>query len=198
MKKLSRSFYLREDVVALSRELLGKFLFTRVNGTLTGGMIVETEAYRGVTDRASHAYGGRRTARTEIMYARGGTAYVFLCYGIHHLFNVVTNQKGTPHAVLIRAIEPVEGIATMLQRREKKALHRTLTAGPGSTSRALGITTAFTGIDLLGDLIWLEDRKISFSEEETVAATRIGVNYAGDDAQLPWRFFVKNNPYVSK
>jgi len=197
-KKLPRAFYTRNDVVAISRELLGKFLFTRINGTVTGGMITETEAYHGPEDRASHAFGGRRTARTEIMYAQGGTAYVYLCYGIHHLFNVVTNRKDVPHAVLIRAIEPVEGVEVMLKRRNKKAAARVLTAGPGSMSRALGITTTLTGVDLLSDTIWIEDRGVSVVSGKISSTKRIGVDYAGKDAERLWRFTIKGNLWVSR
>ena len=197
-KKLPRSFYTREDVVAISRDLLGKRLFTRINGLLTGGIITETEAYRGPEDRASHAFGGRRTQRTEIMYATGGTAYVYLCYGIHHLFNVVTNKKGTPHAVLIRAIEPLEGIELMLKRRKKKKMERAVTAGPGSMSQALGITTALTGVDLLGNEIWIEESGNHLSDNEIISSKRIGVNYAGEHAERLWRFTMKGNLWVSK
>jgi len=197
-KKLGRQFYLREDVVAISRELLGKFLMTKFNGALTGGMIVETEAYNGIEDKASHAFNGRRTNRTEIMYATGGTAYVYLCYGIHHLFNVVTNKKNIPQAVLIRAIEPVEGIDLMLKRREKNELKRDLCAGPGSMSQALGITTRYTGLDLLGNVIWMEDRGISLGSGAIESTKRIGVEYAGEHAKRLWRFTVKGNQWVSK
>lgn len=197
-KKLPRSFYTRGDVVAISRELLGKFLLTRINGAITGGMIVETEAYNGIEDRASHAYNGRRTPRTEIMYSIGGTAYVYLCYGLHHLFNIVTNKRNIPHAVLIRAIEPADGIGVMLRRRGRKEPAYTLTSGPGSVSRALGITTRHTGLDLLGTTIWLEDRGIDFTPADVISSKRIGVDYAGEHAHRLWRFAVKNNPWVSK
>ncbi|MDZ4845212.1 MAG: DNA-3-methyladenine glycosylase [Chitinophagales bacterium] len=196
--KLPRSFYTREDVVTISRELLGKCLFTRINGLLTGGLITETETYRGPEDRASHAFGGRRTQRTEIMYATGGTAYVYLCYGIHHLFNVVTNRKDTPHAVLIRAIEPMEGIELMLKRRKKKKMERSVTAGPGSMSQALGITTVLTGVDLLGNEIWIEDRGNHLSANQIISTKRIGVDYAGEHAERLWRFTIKGNLWVSK
>lgn len=197
-KKLSLSFYTREDVVTISRELLGKRLFTRIEGALTGGIITETEAYRGPEDRASHAFGGRRTPRTETMYAQGGTAYIYLCYGIHHLFNVVTNKKGTPHAALIRAIEPLEGIDFMLKRRKMKKMERIVTAGPGNMSRALGITVAKTGIDLLGNEIWIEDSGSQPGATEVVSSKRIGVDYAGEHAERLWRFTVKGNIWVSK
>lgn len=198
MSKLPPSFYLREDVVQISKELLGKILFTKINGQLSGGMIVETEAYAGAIDRASHAFNNRKTKRTEVFYEQGGVAYIYLCYGIHHLFNIITNQKNIPHAVLIRAIEPTVGIELMLKRRKKKKLDWALTAGPGSLSEALGIKTKHTGISLSGKTIWLEEKNISFSEKEIVASPRVGVHYAGKDAKLPWRFRVKNNDWTSK
>lgn len=192
------SFYERKDVVKIARELLGKVLVTRFNGELTSGMIVETEAYAGAIDKASHAYGNRRTNRTEIMYAHGGVAYVYLCYGIHHLFNVVTNIRDTPHAILIRAIEPLEGIDVMLERRKKEKLQPILTAGPGAMSMALGIETRYSGLSLQGPEIAIEDRGIKIAAKNIVAGTRVGVAYAQDDAMLPYRFSVKDNPYVSK
>jgi len=186
--KLKQRFYLNEDVVEVARLLLGKYLFTFFDGALTGGLITETEAYNGIHDRASHAYGGRRTARTEIMYNTGGTAYVYLCYGIHSLFNVVTNKENVPHAVLIRAIRPSHGIETMLKRRKKSNPDSNLTRGPGTVSEALGIHYAQSGIALTGNLIWIEDRKIIPDPEGIKVTPRIGVDYAGKDAALPYRF----------
>lgn len=194
---LSKAFYLRGDVVQIARELLGKVLVSCIDGKFTSGMIVETEAYAGVEDRASHAFGGRRTARTEIMYMDGGTAYVYLCYGIHHLFNVVTNTENIPHAVLIRGIEPLDGIETMLERRGKADLSPQLTAGPGTLSSALGINTSHSGISL-GKDIWIEDRGLVVDNDKVVADSRVGVAYAGEDAYLPYRFYIKGNKYVSK
>jgi len=165
MSKLQADFYQREDVLLISRELLGKVLCTNFHGKLTSGIIVETEAYAGVTDKASHAYGGRRTKRTETMYAKGGSAYVYLCYGIHHLFNIVTNKENIPHAVLIRAIQPLDGIEIMLQRRNKKKVDQSLTAGPGSLTRALGITVKDSGTLLMDNLIWLEDQNIVYKNK---------------------------------
>lgn len=185
-KKLPRSFYAREDVVALSRELLGKVLVTRIDDILTSGVITETEAYQGVNDRASHAFGGKVTKRNEVMYGEPGHAYIYLCYGVHHLFNVVTNQPGTPHAILVRAIHPLEGIDAMLQRRGTKVL---TTGGPGTLSQALGLHKRQTGEDLLGDLITIEDRGIIVPDTAVVAGPRIGVDYAGEDALLPYRFY---------
>lgn len=187
--KLGNDFYLRDDVVAISRELLGKVLCTRLEGGLTKAIITETEAYAGVTDRASHAYGGRRTARTEPMWGDGGSAYVYLCYGIHHLFNVVTNKAGIPHAILIRAGEPLSGTDLMLKRRDKAALDKTLLGGPGSIARALGISTANTGASLMNGEIWIEDDGIEI--DAVIAGPRVGVDYAGEDAALPYRFIAK-------
>lgn len=198
MMKLPRSFYLREDVLQITRELLGKFLVTKFNGTLTSGMITEAEAYAGVIDSASHAHKGRRTNRTKIMYATGGTAYVYLCYGVHHLFNVVTNEKDIPHAILIRGIEPAEGIEMMLKRRKTKALSPSLTAGPGSLSKALGIHVKHTGLDLLGDKIWIEDRGVNIPKSEIVLTKRIGVENAGEHAHLPYRFIIKGNLWITR
>ena len=188
--KLQEEFYLRDDVVEISRDLLGKVLSTRLDGVLTQAVITETEAYAGVTDKASHAYGGRRTKRTEPMFGRGGIAYVYLCYGIHHLFNVVTNVEGTPHAVLVRAGTPIEGMDRMLLRRNRHVVDDALLAGPGSLARALGITTAHTTENLLGNRIWIEDRGIVFDEASIIAVPRVGVDYAEEDADCPYRFIV--------
>ncbi len=196
--KLPESFYSRADVVKIAKELLGKVLVTEFGGMHTAGIIVETEAYAGVTDKASHAYGNRRTNRTEIMYMHGGAAYVYLCYGIHHLFNVVTNVQDVPHAVLVRGLEPIEGIDIMLARRNKEKLQPSLTAGPGALSMAMGISTQHTGLLLNEDLIYIEDRGIKVSSKDIIAGTRVGVAYAMDDALRPYRFSIKGNPYVSK
>lgn len=195
---MPQSFYERTDVVRIARKLLGKVLVTHIDGIYTAGMIVETEAYAGVADRASHAYSGRRTGRTEVMYSHGGVAYVFLCYGIHHLFNVVTHLQDVPHAILIRAVEPVDGIPAMMMRRGKTVLQPSLTAGPGAMSMALGITTKQTGLGLNGPEIYIEDRGIKVNKKDIVAATRVGVAYAREDALRPYRFYVAGNKYVSK
>ncbi|MGE4349082.1 MAG: DNA-3-methyladenine glycosylase [Candidatus Berkiella sp.] len=197
MTILTQKFYLNDDVVGISQALLGKFLVTRFGGQLTAGMIVETEAYRGAEDKASHAYNHRRTARTETMYQAGGIGYVYLCYGIHHLFNVVTAQAGTPHAVLIRAVEPVDGISTMIKRRNMKKVESRLTAGPGVLSQALGITTQIDGCSLIGDRIWIEDRGIHFAQKQIIASPRVGIDYAQEHKLLPWRFRVKDSPWTS-
>jgi DNA-3-methyladenine glycosylase len=197
MKKLPLAFYLGTDVLTIARELVGKRLVTNFNGERTSGRIVETEAYNGTMDRASHAYGGRRTRRTEVMFAKGGVAYVYLCYGIHHLFNVVTNDGDVPHAVLIRAIEPVEGIDVMLQRMNKPRLDHTVGKGPGNVSKALGIFTRHTGTSLLGEEIFIADDGFRIGHDNIIASPRIGVNYAGEDAALLYRYSVKGNPFVS-
>lgn len=188
MTKLPREFYVRPDVVQIAKELLGKFLLSRIQDSVTGGMIMETEAYAGPEDRASHAYNNRLSTRTEIMYHSGGVAYVYLCYGIHHLFNIVTNIEGIPHAVLIRAIDPSDGIDLMLRRRHMKKVAPNLSSGPGTLTQALGIQTSLTGTDLTGNQIWLEDRGIVVSENQITASPRVGVSYAGKDANKPWRF----------
>ncbi len=189
MSKLSRDFYLRNDVVQISKDLLGKYLFTFVDGKLTAGIISETEAYAGVVDKASHAYGNRRTARTETMFAQGGTSYVYLCYGIHSLFNVVTNEQDIPHAVLIRAIKPIKGIETILERRKSDKIKKELTVGPGKVSMALGIHfKKHNNLDLIGNQIWIEDKGIKVNPNDVIIGPRVGVDYAGEDALLPYRF----------
>lgn len=198
MSKLPYSFYQQDDVLVLAQQLLGKQLFTVVDGELTGGTIVETEAYNGITDKASHAYRGRFTSRTATMYEVGGISYVYLCYGIHHLFNVVTGSKNNPHAVLIRGLEPIKGLSVMLERRNMAKLAPRLTAGPGALAKALGINKNLNAKDLLGDEIWIEDNGIHFKEEQIISSPRVGVDYAEDHALLPWRFYVKGNKYVSK
>ena len=194
---LQHSFYDRADVTVIARELLGKVLMTNFNNEITSGRIVETEAYNGAVDRASHAYGNRRTNRTEVMFGKPGTAYVYLCYGIHHLFNVVTNRKEIPHAILIRAIEPLSGIEIMQDRTRKKILDNTLTRGPGNVSKALGIFTYHSGLDLVESEIRIVDDGFRHRKKEIAITSRIGVDYAGPDAMLPYRYIVKDNPYVS-
>ncbi|MFD2940154.1 DNA-3-methyladenine glycosylase [Flavobacterium notoginsengisoli] len=196
--KLPFSYYLNPDVLFLAKNLLGKVLYTQIDGKITAGIIVETEAYFGVQDKASHAYAGRRTNRTEIMFGSGGVSYVYLCYGIHHLFNIVTSVEDEPHAVLIRAIEPLEGKEIMEERRNMLSSKAAISAGPGSAAKALGINASFNKKDLNGDEIWIEDHGLRYSEKEIAATPRVGVAYAQEDALLPWRFFIKGNKYVSK
>ncbi|MEX6687923.1 DNA-3-methyladenine glycosylase [Danxiaibacter flavus] len=194
---LQADFYRQKSVVSIAKNLLGKILVTTFDGKLTAGRIVETEAYNGEVDKASHAWNGRRTNRTEIMYAMGGTSYVYLCYGIHHLFNVVTNEEDIPHAILIRALDPMIGIDLMLKRTGKKKLDYTLTRGPGNVSKAMGIYTCHSGISLLEGDIFIADDHFKLRSSEIAATPRIGVDYAGDDAMLPYRFIIKNNNFVS-
>ncbi|WP_143305519.1 DNA-3-methyladenine glycosylase [Chitinophaga vietnamensis] len=196
MTKLKPAFYLQPDVTEVARLLLGKTLVTRIDGVRTSGIIVETEAYAGAIDRASHAWDNRRTKRTEVMYQPGGLAYVYLCYGIHYLFNVVTNVRDVPHAVLVRALEPVEHIELMQARCRHKNASR-ITAGPGILSKAMGITAAMDGASLSGQQIWIEDAP-PLPAAMIVSGARVGVQYAGEDAYLPYRFWVKDNPWVSK
>lgn len=196
MAKLTKDFFLRDDVVAIAADLIGKFLYTKIEGQLTGGIIVETEAYNGRTDKACHAYLDRNTNRTRVMYEHGGVSYVYLCYGIHYLFNIVTNCSGLADAILIRAIEPVEGIDVMEERRGISADKIALTSGPGNVSKALGITKELYGEQLTGNKIWLEN---GYQKTFQVAARkRIGIDYAEEDKHLPWRFIMRDNKWVSK
>lgn len=188
MKVLPLKYYQNEDVLFLSRDLLGKFLMTCIDSKLTGGMIIETEAYRGPEDRASHAVGNRKTKRNTVMFSEGGVCYVYQCYGIHALFNIVTNAADIPHAILIRAIKPLIGVEEMMQRRNKTKVDRTLAGGPGTLTQALGIELKHNGLPLTGPEIWIEDRDIEVFSHEVVTKPRVGVDYAGEDAHLPWRF----------
>ena len=194
--KLPIEYFRQEDVVHLAKDLIGKKIFTCIDDQLTAGIITETEAYRGWGDKACHANEGKRTARTEIMFHPGGVAYMYLCYGIHYLFNIVTHKEGEAAAVLVRAIEPTIGTEIMLQRRNKVKVNPALTAGPGNVSQALGLNRNHYGNSLVSDTIWLEPNPdLTF---EITTSTRIGVDYAGEDALLPWRFYMKNNHFVTK
>jgi len=196
--KLPLSFYKQDNVVTIAQQLVGKVLCTQFDGTLTSGVITETEAYCGRGDKACHANDGTRTSRTETMYQDGGIAYIYLCYGIHHLFNVVTNIQDKADAVLVRAIEPLEGQSTMLKRRNSEKVTPSLTAGPGRLTQALGITTDFDATSLTGDTIWIKDRGNSFSSDGLAKTQRVGVDYAGEDAKLPWRFYPRGSEWVSQ
>ena len=190
-------FYQRNNVVQIAKDLLGKIVVTNINGFVTSGRIVETEAYVGITDKASHSFGGKRTARNEIMYAAPGTAYIYICYGMHQMLNIVTNEKEIPDAVLIRAIEPIKGIDIMLERTGKKVLDKTLTRGPGNVGKALGIFRHHSGAHLLDNEIYLLDDGFIISGKDLGISIRIGVESAGSDGLLPYRFYVKGNKYVS-
>lgn len=197
MSKISLEYFQQENVVWLARDLVGKKLCTQIDGHFTSGIITETEAYRSWNDKACHAHLNRRTKRTEIMFAEGGHAYVYLCYGIHHLFNIVTNTEGNAEAVLVRAIEPLEGVDIMKQRRGREKLDKSLSSGPGTLSQALGIKTGHYGDKLDGERIWLE-QYLTPSDKDIATSTRIGVDYAEEDALLPWRFYLKTSKFVSK
>ena len=202
MRKLSKTFYQRDNVLLIAKQLLGKILVTRFNGIETSGRIVEVEAYAGVIDKASHAFGGKKTSRNKVMYTNGGVAYVYLCYGIHHLFNVVTNIEGIPHAILIRAVEPLKGIKLMMKRTGKKKpdsyrVDYSLTKGPGNVSKTLGIITKLSGASLQKKTLFIAEDDFELNKKDIADSPRIGVNYAGEDAKLAYRFFIKGNPFVS-
>ncbi|MBK9215462.1 MAG: DNA-3-methyladenine glycosylase [Chloracidobacterium sp.] len=194
--KIPRRFYEREDTLAVARDLLGtQLVVPTTDGTRVSGMIVETEAYLGVTDRAAHSYGGRRTERNEVMYGRAGHVYVFFVYGMYYQFNIVSGPTDHPHAILIRAIEPIDGIELMRSRRGNMN-DSNLTSGPGKLCIALGIDRALNGEDLCGDAVWLE-RYRSIKADEIATGPRIGIDYAGEDAGQPYRFWLRGNRYVS-
>jgi DNA-3-methyladenine glycosylase len=186
--KLPSLYYRNNDVVFLAKDLLGKFLFTKIQGELTGGIITETEAYAGIHDQASHAYGDKKTNRTRTMYQPGGISYIYLCYGIHYLFNVVTGEMDVPHAILIRSIFPVIGQTAMMSRTGKSNADHSNTNGPGKLSKAMGISIHHNGTLLTGDTIWIEDKGFKVIPSDIQATKRIGVDYAGSDAQLLYRF----------
>ncbi|NEU07087.1 DNA-3-methyladenine glycosylase [Flavihumibacter sp. R14] len=198
MLKLPLSFYQRNDAVLVARELLGKHIYTNIDGQLTGGVIVETEAYQGPEDRGSHAYNHRKTPRNEIMFKAGGVVYMYICYGIHDMLNVVTGTDGTSHAVLIRAVDPRVGIETMRERRNLFTEDTRLCRGPGALAKALGLVKAHNGINLLEDKIWIEDRNEIVNESDIIASARVGMNYDGPYKTIPWRFYMKGNKNVSK
>lgn len=197
MKKLPLSFYNRKDVVKIARDLLGKIVVTRFDGKITSGKIVETEAYAGIIDKASHAFSGKRTARNEHMYSSAGTAYIYICYGMHQMLNIVTNEKEIPDAVLIRAVEPVEGIEIMMERTGKKISDKTITRGPGNAGKSLGVYKHHSGLYLLNEEIYLLDNEGKIPDEQIGVSKRIGVESAGADALLPYRFYLRGNKYVS-
>ena len=197
---LPAEFYQREDVLTIAKELLGKVLVTEFDGIYTSGIITEVEAYMAPHDKASHAYNHKRTPRTEIMFMDGGHAYVYLCYGLHHLFNVVTGFEDMAHAVLVRAVEPLDNPEAMLLRRNLTKLEPRVTGGPGTLSQALGIKKQHSGINMLEGTspIRIEDRQLYFTDKQIVCTTRIGVDYAKEWAQMPWRFYVKDSKWISK
>jgi DNA-3-methyladenine glycosylase len=196
-KKLPREFYTRADVLAVARDLLGKKLVVPSrSGARVAGLIVESEAYRGPEDRASHAFGGRRTQRTETVYGAGGTAYVYFIYGMYNQFNVVTNVANIPHAVLVRALEPVEGLDVIRRRRRGRSEYE-MTSGPGRLCIAMGIDRGLDKADLLGDRVWIEEG-VSVSPRQIACGPRVGIDYAEKWVSKPWRFWVRDNPFVSR
>ena len=197
MNKLPREFYTRSDVLEVARDLLGKKLVVpNRNGVRVAGVIIETEAYRGPEDKASHAYNGRRTRRTETMYGVGGTAYVYFVYGMYNQFNVVTNVEDVPHAILVRAVEPVEGLDIIRRRRPGRFEHE-LTSGPGRLCVAMGIDRKLDKADLLGDRVWIEEG-VTVSRRQIARGPRIGIDYAEEWVKKPWRFWIRDNPFVSR
>ncbi len=197
MKKLPIGFYKRENVVLIAKEILGKIVITTINGIITSGRIVETEAYAARADKASHAYGGRRTNRNEPMYAEAGTKYVYICYGMHTMLNVVTNNIDVPDAILIRALHPLVGVDEMLQRTGKRTLDNTLTKGPGNLAKAMGITKAHNGLSFKNNSISIFSDGFVLPHSQIINSPRIGVAGAGEDALLPYRFYVKGDTFVS-
>lgn len=198
-RKIKPDFYQNTDTVQIAKKLLGKYLFTCLDGHLTGGRIVETEAYLGIQDKASHSYGGKKTPRNSAMFAAGGIAYIYFCYGMHYLFNAVTCLENDPQAVLVRAIEPLEGLKTMLKRRKLLTVSYRLTSGPGALAQALGLSLKQNGCSLQSDSIWLEEPvENNVNAQDIICSPRVGVAYAGQDAFLPWRFRLKGNPWCSR
>lgn len=196
---LTPSFFQETDALECAKALLGKKLLTRVNGKSCSALITETEAYCAPEDKASHAYNYRKTARTQTMYEKGGVAYVYLCYGIHNLFNIVCGPEGMPHAVLIRALQPLDGIEIMMKRRKMDKAGFRLSSGPGTLSQAMGIDLSFNGCILSPESgIWIEDTSANIDDDEIVSTTRIGIEYAGEWASKPWRFYLANSQWISK
>lgn len=193
--KLSREFYNR-DVLTVAEEILGKTLVHKTKEGVAKGKIVEVEAYNGLCDKAAHSYQNLRSERTKIQYGQGGYAYVYLIYGMHICMNIVTNRKDLPEVLLLRALEPVEGIDLMKKRRGTNNL-KNLCSGPGKLSQAMGITRENYGEDLCGDSFYLEDAPV-LAPEEIRRTKRINIDYAEEAADFLWRFSVKGNPYVSR
>lgn len=196
--KLPASFYQRDDTLAIAKELLGKLLISNIGEEITGGLIVETEAYLGPIDRGSHAFNNKRTPRNDIMYSEGGLAYMYICYGIHNMLNIVTGKKDSPHAVLIRAIQPTIGLDVIRRRRNLYNQEYRLCQGPGSLAKSLALTRIHNRLNLNGDIIWIEDTDSSYSDNDIIATARVGVNFEEPYKTIPWRFLVKNNKYVSR
>ena len=197
LNKLNFDFYNRNDVIQIAKELLGKIVVSNISGVMVSGRIVEVEAYKAFVDKASHAYLGKRTARNQHMYAQAATAYVYICYGIHQMLNIITNESEVPDAILIRAIQPLQGIETMMERTGKLQLDYTITKGPGNVGKALGINKIHSGCNFLGEELYLLSDDYVLGKNSFGESKRIGVDYAGEDAALLYRFFIKGNKYVS-
>ena len=194
--RIERKFYMR-DAVTVGKDILGKIIVKKTaDGRIMSGRITEVEAYMGITDKASHSYGGRRTKRTEVMYKEGGYSYVFLIYGMYECFNVTVGREGDPQAVLIRGVEPLENKNLMWEKRKVKK-EKDISNGPGKLTKALGITREDNGADLVAsENLWLEDD--GYKVKDIVETTRIGIDYAEEDALKPWRFYIKDSIFISK
>ncbi|OAQ38223.1 3-methyladenine DNA glycosylase [Pedobacter psychrophilus] len=194
--KLIQSFYDSDDTLKMAKDLIGHFLYTNLDGNITGGMIVETEAYMGVTDSSCHTFNNRKTNRNATMYCQGGVIYMYVCYGIHDMLNIVTGSEGDSQVILIRAIEPLTGIEIMKERRGDVPLKR-LTKGPGSLAKALGLKRIHDGISLTEDKVWIEDQGFKVEPENIIETARIGLGCPEPYFSIPWRFFLKGNVFVS-
>ena len=196
--KLTTDFYQREDTLQIARDLLGKSVFSSIDGELCGGIIIETEAYMGPDDRGSHTFNNLRTPRNEMMFSAGGVVYMYICYGIHNMLNIVTGSSNTPHAILIRAIEPNLNLEVMRDRRNISNDDIRLCKGPGALCKALGLNKTHNGTDLQSDIIWVEDKNFRYSDSQIKATPRVGMNFEGEYKSIPWRFYAKGNKYVSR
>lgn len=202
MGKLERSFFAR-NTLTVAQELLGKILVHQIEGTTLKGMIVETEAYLGLSDKAAHSYSGKITKRVETMYKQPGTAYVYFIWGMHYCLNLITAKEGVPEGVLIRAIEPIENIEQMVFNRFNKRTEeltsyqkRNITNGPGKLTQAMKIDGSLNNTDLCKDILYVEEGLAKTFKIQT--AKRIGIDYAQEAIDYPYRFYIKDNPYVSK
>ncbi|MFQ6031466.1 MAG: DNA-3-methyladenine glycosylase [Candidatus Zixiibacteriota bacterium] len=195
-ERLNRSFYL-QPTLEVAKQMLGKFLVREIGKERLVGKIVETEAYIGPFDLASHAYGGKKTERNKAEFFEGGHIYIYLVYGMYWQFNISTSASGKPECVLLRALEPIEGIEIM--RRNRNSSLQNLTNGPGKLCQAFALDKGYYGEDLVkSSRIWLEDRGFIVDESEIGCGPRIGIDYAGEWAKKPWRFYIKDNPFVSR
>ena len=198
-KIIPKNYYQNQDILFLAKDLLGKVLCTDFNGEYCEAKIIETEAYKAPEDKGSHAYQNLRTKRTETMFQAGGHAYVYLCYGIHSMVNVVTGPENLAHAILIRAVEPMNNIQIMKDRVKTKKKDFLLGSGPGNVCKAMGISTDNNGVELFKKgKIWIKDSKEIIDQSNIVASPRVGIAYAEQWAHKKWRFYIKDHPSVSK